>query len=89
MLAEARLSAAIGILSGEGLRFAEEMLSRYGLLGLKVSSGADELMEHMKYDKKNSEDSIRFVLLENPGKPVYGRTVDEGILRSVLAGTFG
>jgi 3-dehydroquinate synthetase len=43
----------------------------------------------MKYDKKNSEDSIRFVLLENPGKPVYGRTVDEGILRSVLAGTFG
>jgi 3-dehydroquinate synthase len=89
MLAEARLSEGAGLLSGEGLRYAEDMLSRYGLLELKVPSGADELIEHMKYDKKNTEDSIRFILLESPGRAVYGRTLDEGILRSVMAEIFG
>ncbi|HMU85916.1 MAG TPA: 3-dehydroquinate synthase, partial [Leptospiraceae bacterium] len=34
--------------------------------------GAAELLEHMKFDKKNTGGQIRFVLLEKPGKPVFG-----------------
>ncbi len=32
----------------------------------------DDLIKHMKYDKKNRGGEVRFVLLEEIGKPVYG-----------------
>lgn len=53
----------------------ERMFSLMQKLALPLDTagfGAAELLEHMKFDKKNTGGQIRFVLLEKPGKPVFG-----------------
>ena len=87
ILVASRLSMETGLLSREGLDYIEDMLKRYELVNSEISCDPKELMEHMKYDKKNSGDSVRFVLLKNPGEPVYDQTVDAGLLSSVLEKT--
>lgn len=55
-------------------------------LHLPVDTGGlsgEELLKHMKYDKKNRDGKTGFVLLEKSGKPVYDQRVpDEAFLRA-------
>lgn len=55
--------------------YIERILNLMGSLKLPMDTcgfEAADLFEHMKFDKKNTGDTIRFVLLEAQGKPVYG-----------------
>ncbi|MCE9598213.1 MAG: 3-dehydroquinate synthase [Spirochaetia bacterium] len=60
---------------GLSREFVERVLKLMAGLGLPMDTcgfEATDLFEHMKFDKKNTGDTIRFVLLEGQGKPVYG-----------------
>ena len=40
-----------------------------------ISCDAKSVLEHMKFDKKNVGNSIRFILLKELGVPLYGESV--------------
>lgn len=60
-----------------------DCLKRYGLpFTTRLKSG--ELAKHMLHDKKNVGGSIRFVLLEKPGSPVFDVPVEsDQIVRNI------
>lgn len=61
--------------------FVDRILRLMKNLGLPMDTcgfEASDLFEHMKFDKKNSGDTIRFVLLEGQGRPVYGIPMSRG-----------
>jgi 3-dehydroquinate synthase len=60
---------------------ADRMFSLLSGLGLPMDTAgfsSDELLEHMRYDKKTVAGLPRFVLLGGIGKPEYGIRIDEG-----------
>lgn len=64
----------------------EGMLSLMQALGLPMDTAGfdpEDLLEHMKYDKKNEAGTVRFVLLERRGQPVWGVPLDGTAFRRV------
>lgn len=55
----------------------------FGTLGITCADYA-ELLALMRNDKKNSDGDIRFVLLEDAGKPVYDISVSEDDIKAAL-----
>ena len=45
---------------------------------------ANDILRHMKHDKKNNDNKLNFVLLQNIGKPVYGIAVDPKSVKVAL-----
>lgn len=45
-------------------------------LPYRLPLSAEEAFENMKFDKKNQNGKIRYVLLKNPGEPVYSEIVE-------------
>jgi len=84
MRAEIEYSRRAGLLAEGDRDAALDLIGRYDL-GIP-NGGLDgrRVMEHMRYDKKNRQGTIRCVLLEGIGRPVYDRTIDEGLMRQVL-----
>lgn len=63
----------------------DELLNFLEQIGLPLNSagfGADELLEHMKYDKKSVQGVPRFVLLDKSGETGYGYEVSADSFRS-------
>ncbi|TAL38715.1 MAG: 3-dehydroquinate synthase [Spirochaetes bacterium] len=89
MKAEILVSRRLGMLREDDCARALGLIDKFGLAETRVSFGADEIVRHMRYDKKNSGGSIRPVLLAGPGKPVFDIPVEEGILAHTLGALFG
>lgn len=49
-----------------------QLMERAGLPMDTDGLAGEDLWEHMKYDKKNRQGVVRFVLLEGTGRPVHG-----------------
>ncbi|MCL1911492.1 MAG: 3-dehydroquinate synthase [Leptospirales bacterium] len=75
ILAESRISRDMGLLSSAEQEKITALLKQYGMGDKSISCNAQDVIEHMKFDKKNAGDSIRFVLLKEPGLPLYGDSV--------------
>ena len=80
ILLESRMSFEMGLLTQNDLTLIEDLLKRYELVNNSIKYESTELLKHMRYDKKNKGNSIRFVLLEACGKPLYDKIVPEDII---------
>lgn len=79
------ISQELGWLGREDILLFDEMLERYGLLEKNYRLNGDAVLDHMRYDKKNLNGSIRFVLLKGFGNPVYNQRIDEDIIRRAIS----
>ncbi|MCX7678865.1 MAG: 3-dehydroquinate synthase, partial [Spirochaetes bacterium] len=82
--AETEISRRIGFLTKIEAEKINELLQKYDLLDTSVSINPEGLLAHMKFDKKNVKDSLRFVLLKKIGEPVYNIEVSEDLVIDVL-----
>ncbi|MDR3237032.1 MAG: 3-dehydroquinate synthase [Spirochaetia bacterium] len=87
ILAESRISKEAGLLSADGLELVVDLLKRYDLFDNSINCGSDGVIEHMKFDKKNKENSVRFVLLKAPGEALYNQTVPNDIINRAVEET--
>jgi 3-dehydroquinate synthetase len=61
------------------------ILERHGLpTALGNGIGADEVLAAVKLDKKRTADGVGVVLLERPGEPRAGVTVDPDRVRAAI-----
>lgn len=79
------ISRELGWLGTEDVLLFDEILKRYGLLGDNYKLNGDDLLNHMRYDKKNLNGNIHFVLLKGLGNPVFNQSIDEGIIRGAIS----
>jgi 3-dehydroquinate synthase len=79
------ISKELGLLGREDILLFDDILKRYDLLYNNYRLSGDDLLNHMRYDKKNVNGNINFVLLKGLGNPVYNRRIDEGIIREALS----
>jgi 3-dehydroquinate synthase len=84
---EIEISRLIGWLNDEDVKVVNELISRYNLIN-KINKtkklNADKVIEHMKYDKKNFGNKLRFVLLKGLNNPVYNQEIDSSLLRDAI-----
>lgn len=83
LVAALLLSREMGGLPAEE---CESMLSLMEALALPMDTAgfeADALIEHMQFDKKNEGGTVRFVLLERRGQPVWGIPLEADAFRRV------
>lgn len=79
------ISRELGWLGREDMLLIEDILERYGLLESNYRLDGDAVLEHMRYDKKNLNGNINFVLLKGLGNPVYNQSIDEDIIRGAIS----
>jgi shikimate kinase / 3-dehydroquinate synthase len=85
-------AVGLGLLATLRLSDADElrgevhgMLERHGLpTALEDGIGTDEVIAAVELDKKRTAEGVGFVLLERPGEPRVGVTVDPGALRAAV-----
>ncbi|MCL2025351.1 MAG: 3-dehydroquinate synthase [Leptospirales bacterium] len=75
IFAESRISRDMGLLSHADQEKITALLEQYGMNDKSISCNAKDVIEHMKFDKKNVGNSIKFVLLKEIGVPLYGSSV--------------
>jgi 3-dehydroquinate synthase len=91
LLVEATLSHRLGILSQQELNKIEQILSMYALpVKLPSHVSCEQMLVHMRVDKKATTTHPRFVLLEAIGQVAscdqhYCREVPETLLKQVLS----
>ena len=81
----ARTSLALGWLKPRDCERIEKLLRLAGLPTKASGVAADELLEHMRGDKKADRAGLKLVLLEALGHAVVARAPAEATLRGVLA----
>jgi len=86
MKAELKISHNLGMLPAGECREAMDLVDKFALAGTRVRFDTAEIVRHMRFDKKNSGGSIRPVLLEGIGKPVYDIPVEEAVLEEAMTG---
>jgi len=84
MKAELEASVRMGVLADNERATAVGLIDAYGLAPTGLDLNGKEIVKHMKFDKKNVAGSIRCVLLESIGKPLYNQPVDEGLMERVI-----
>ena len=80
----AQLCRMTGRLSSEEFESFLSLTRRYTPQAEIVLPDADILLSHMKYDKKNTAGSIRFVLLNGLFNPIYNVTAGEEDVRQAI-----
>ena len=60
------------------------ILARHGPDRARERIGADEVLAAVGLDKKRTADGVGFVLLERPGEPRTGVTVDPDRVRAAI-----
>lgn len=80
------ISRELGYISREDVSVFDECARRYELFDKAHRFDPDEVIRHMKYDKKNYGGRINFVLLRSMGVPQYDCEVPEDVLKHVLRG---
>ena len=81
----ARTSVALGWLKPSECERVERLLSRSGLPTRAAKVDVDELLEHMRGDKKADQAGLKLVLIEALGRAVVTRAPAVSTLRGVLA----
>jgi 3-dehydroquinate synthase len=82
MLYVAAVARAAGLLPDEVVERHRSILASVGLPTSYVLGRWDELRAAMRVDKKARGDELRFVVLEDVGRPRILRGPDEGVLRA-------
>ena len=85
MIFEAELAKAAGLLGEEDVRRHRDILNSVGLATSYDGAELDELLAAMGRDKKNKGGKIRFVVLEQIGKPTRLEGPSEELLRAAYA----
>jgi 3-dehydroquinate synthase len=81
---ETEISRRIGWLDDEDVKDINELISRYKLISNTKKLNSENIIEHMKYDKKNFGGKLRFVLLKGLNHPVYNQEVDYSLLKDAF-----
>ena len=89
MVAAARLSSALGMLSAQDAGQVESIIGRYGLPTRLGKLDAEQLYEAMATDKKWQGGHSRFVLLAGFGEPTLVKDVPPPLVIEVLQGLAG
>ena len=84
IMAAARISAQLGMLSGENIDKVDEVLTQFGLPTRCPGISASELLEAMQYDKKAVQGQLKWVLLKDIGYGIVNCTVEKNVVRKVL-----
>jgi 3-dehydroquinate synthase len=61
------------------------MIDKYELVRNKFKLKPDHIISHMKYDKKNKDDKIQFVLLKKIYEPVINCQVEDKVLSDIIS----
>ena len=77
------LLAALRLSGADGLRTeVEALLASHGLpVSLDPAVGVDDVVEAIDRDKKQTSEGLGFVLIERPGEPRWGESVDPDSVR--------
>ena len=80
------LLAALRLSGTDALRDeVEGLLASHGLpIALDPSVEVDGVLESMERDKKHTSEGLGFVLLEQPGAPLWGQTVEPDRVRAAI-----
>jgi 3-dehydroquinate synthase len=78
------ISNKLGFISNDELNSILKLIAKYGLIYSNINFNSDKIIEHMKYDKKNKNDQINFVLLKHLFNPEINCLVDNKVLKEVL-----
>jgi 3-dehydroquinate synthase len=81
----ARTSVALGWLGEPDCARIESLLARAGLPSTAPGIDVDELLEHMRGDKKADRAGLKLILIRDIGESVVTRSPPESALRAVLA----
>jgi 3-dehydroquinate synthase len=84
MALAARTSTALGRLPRSDCERIEALLTRAGLPARASGVDADELLEHMRGDKKADRAGLKLILVEALGNAVVARAPEDQKLRAVL-----
>ena len=90
IFAESRISRDMGMLSSADQKTISALLEQYGMSDKSISCNAQDVVKHMKFDKKNVGNTTKFVLLKEIGVPLYGGAVPnvpEDVIISALKET--
>jgi 3-dehydroquinate synthase len=82
---ELEISKQAGLLSAAEFQAISELISRYKLIYNNYQISADDIIEHMKYDKKNYNGKLKFVLLKGINNPIYNQEVDSSLLKNSIS----
>ncbi len=87
MVQAARLSERLGLASADDTGRLRHLLQRFGLpVDPPPGLDPDELLSHMRLDKKTQADGLRFIVWEGAGRARVEAGVPEAAVRDVLAG---
>ncbi len=87
MVQAARLSEHLGLASAADTARLRDLLQRFGLpVDPPPGLDADELLAHMRLDKKAEAAGLRFIVWDGPGRARVQAGVPEDAVRAVLAG---
>jgi 3-dehydroquinate synthase len=78
------LSEVTGLITKDDENTIFEMIDAYGIAPVRELPSPDELLMHMKYDKKNDSGTIRFVLLKGIFLPIYNVSVGSADVRRAI-----
>lgn len=84
MVVEADISRRLGLLAGETSNHLRKLIHEAGLPTGIPPFTDDQLLDRMMADKKNKAGSVRFTLLQDIGKPVYGQSADKATLLAAI-----
>lgn len=86
MVAEARIAHKMGVLDKNELVRLENIVQKAGLPLKMPGLRVDEIMWAMQYDKKVSQDRVKFVLLKSIGDAFVTDEVSPALVEEVLTG---
>lgn len=82
LLAACRMSESLGLLDGTVVDRVETMLTKFNLpTQLMKPMDTDQILTTIQKDKKKRGNQVRFVLLEDVGRPVIRDDVNEKLVR--------
>ncbi len=84
MIVETEMSKRIGLLPEEDAERIINLMHKFLPSQYCYELSGTDLIEHMKYDKKNKDGKINFVLLEGVGLPVIDKNVDDNCILEAL-----
>jgi len=84
MMVKLRISRELGWINTDEYQKIEDVFSRYDLCAARLSLNVDDILRHMKYDKKSSFGRINFVMVKGPGTPVYNQDIEVSLLEKAI-----
>lgn len=86
MVMAGKLSERLGLISQEEFIFLETMLDNFSLpTRMPKPIAIEEMIEAMRLDKKNINQTMRFILLEGLGKASVVGDIDEALIKEAIA----